>query len=644
METTIDIDTGGTFTDGTVRRGDEVWTLKTATTPHDLTVCFSEIIEQAAELFEQETRELLTSVDCIRYSTTIGTNAVIEREGATVGVLAPRAFLEGIERGDGSLVTDILEQGAQRELADASDSRQIAKRYNDLAEELSDNIAVGMRSLEAERAIQDVLLDEQPQHYLGSVPLHLTHELTSDPDDERRLTTTLVDSYLHPSLGEFLYKAEDYLRDHGYDNPLLIFCNDGSSSRVAKTTAIQTYNSGPSAGIQGAAEMAQLYEAPDAVALDIGGTSADVALIRDGEIARDEFGEVEGVELSFPMRKLFPVSGGGGTIATVEGDTLQLGPESAGANPGPACYGLGGRDPTVTDADVVSGIMAPGFFAGDEVSLDADRARDVIAEHVAEPLGVTPERAALEVRNRLESQLGEFIGETLSERAVDPAGATLVVYGGAGPTHACGVARHAGIERIVVPSNPSVFSAHSVGFSDVVHDYHFRAADRDDLDGLSDEIGRLRQRARRDMEGEGFGTDEVDFTWHVSGVTGTDAEDLGTVTPADAEPELADRLGEYDQVVLTLTATAKLPTNTFTPRHSTTVELEAADEAEIAWQTADGRVTDATPVYDYREIEGQATGAGPAVLRDSSTTYAIPPDWRFEINEYGHMVITAEDS
>lgn len=644
METTIDIDTGGTFTDGTVRRGDEVWTLKTATTPHDLTVCFAEIIEQAADLFEEETRELLTTVDCIRYSTTIGTNAVIEREGANVGVLTSGASLDELARADASLVGDILEQGAQRELESASDSRQIAKRYNDLAEELSDNITVGMDSLEAERAIQEVLLDEQPQHYLGSVPLHLSHELTSDTDDQRRLRTTLVDSYLHPSLGEFLYRAEDFLRDHGYDNPLLIFCNDGASSRVAKTTALQTYNSGPSAGIQGAAEVATLYEAPDAVALDIGGTSADVALIRDGEVARDEFGEVEGVEVSFPMRKLFPVSGGGGTVAKVVGDDLELGPESAGANPGPACYGLGGRRPTVTDADVVSGIMAPGFFAGEEVSLDADRARSVVEEHIAEPLGLTPEAAALEIRNRLEEQIGSFIGEKLSDGEIAPAEATLVVYGGAGPTHACGVARHAGIERIVVPSYPSVFSAHSVGFSDVVHDYHFRAATRDDLERVGTEVERLRQRARRDMEGEGFGTDEVAFTWHLSGVTGTDATNLGTVEPADAESELADRLDDYEQVVLTLTATAELPTNTFTARLSTETAPDPVSESDIAWQTADGQTTESTPVFDYRELEGQAAATGPAVLRDTSTTYAIPPDWRFEINEYGHMVITAEDS
>jgi N-methylhydantoinase A/acetophenone carboxylase len=639
METTIDIDTGGTFTDGTVRRNDKVRTLKTVTTPHDLTVCFSEIIEQAAALFDSGVREFLTTVDCIRYSTTIGTNAVIERNGADVGVLAESDSLSAL--GDnGELLVDILEQGEQRQLEGATDSREIAQRYNELAEELSDNIAVGMESLEAERTVREVLLEEQPRHYLGSVPLHLSWELTSDPDDERRLATTLVDAYLHPALGDFLYKAEDFLRDHGYDSQLLVFCSDGTSTRVAKTTAIRTYNSGPSAGIQGAAEIAGLYDTDDAVALDIGGTSADIALIQDGNIEREEFGEVGDVELSFPMRKLFPVGGGGGTIASIEGDDLSLGPESAGSNPGPACYGLGGRQPTVTDADVVSGIMAPGFFAGDEISLDADRAEQVIESELADPLGISVEKAAYLVRDRLEAQIGGFVSETLANENIAPENTSLVVYGGAGPAHACGVARHAGIGQVVIPSNPSVFSAHSVGFSDVVHDYHYRVADSDDLNRVDDAISRFRQRGRHDMEGEGFSPEETEFTWTLGGIDGEDAVELGETAPADAESDIATHLDDYDQVVLTLTAEAALPTHTFVPRHTSAGDLTPVEETEIQWYSADGRVADLTPVYDYREIDGQVASEGPAVLRDTSTTYAVPPDWQFEVNEYGHMIVS----
>lgn len=642
METTIDIDTGGTFTDGIVRRGDEIQPLKTVTTPHDLTVCFSNIIKEAAREFDTEVREFLTTVNCIRYSTTIGTNAIIEREGATVGMLAPPELLNELDA-RGELVRDILVQGSQRPLETVEDSHAVSQRYNELAEELSDNIVVGMESLEAERSVLETLLDEQPRHYLGSVPLHLSHELTTDPDDERRLATTLVDAYLHPALGEFLYKAEDFLRDHGYDSPLLVFCNDGTSTRVAKTTALSTYNSGPSAGIQGAAEMASLYDANNAVALDIGGTSADVALIRNGRVERNEFGEVEGVELSFPMRKLAPVGGGGGTIASVKDEKLNLGPESAGSNPGPACYGLGGQQPTVTDADVVSGVMSPGFFAGDEITLNAERARTAIEEHLADPLGVSVERAAYLVRERLESQIGSFIGEKLADGAVAPEDATLVVYGGAGPAHACGVAQQTGISHVVVPANPSVFSAHSVGFSDVAHDYHYRAADRGDLDGIDDAVARFRQRARRDIEGEGFELTEAEFTWTVYGIRGDESESLGETDPADAESDLRAHVDDYDQVVLTLTASARLPTHTFEPQLPEDGTFEPVEEEEIQWPTTEGPVTDCTPVYDHRTLDGQMSSSGPAVLRDRSTTYAIPPNWNFQVNEYGHTIIFRED-
>jgi N-methylhydantoinase A/acetophenone carboxylase len=644
METIIDIDTGGTFTDGIVRRGDDVLTLKTSTTPHDLTVCFSELIEQAAGLFEEDLRMFLTTVDCIRYSTTIGTNAVIERDGANVGSMAPEQLLKSVEKRDESLLRDILGGGSRRSLETTSDARVISQRYNDLAEELSDNIAVAMYSLEEERSVREVLLAEQPRHYLGSVPIHLSHELTSDADNERRLVTTLVDAYLHPTLGDFLYKAEDFLRDHGYDNPLLVFCNDGTSNRVAKTTAIRTYNSGPAAGVQGASEVASLYGAEDAVALDIGGTSADIALIRNGEVEQDEFGNIEDVELSFPMRKLYPVGGGGGTIASVEDGDLQLGPESAGANPGPACYGLGGREATVTDADVVANVMSPGFFAGDEISLDGDRARDIVEENVAEPLEVSVKEAAFRIREQLETQVGSVVADRLTNHGIDPSSATLIVYGGAGPTHACGAARAANIDRIVVPGFPSVFSAHGVGFSEVVHDYSISVASREDLRGIPEEVSRLRSRARRDMEGEGFETDEVTFTWSLNGVSGGDAESLGEVSPGDAQSKMERFLEDYEQVLLRQTARADLPTHSFHSRLDSGGNVAPTIETTIHWQTTDGPTSESTPVYDYRQVDGQTTFDGPAVLRDTSTTYAVPPDWHAEVNEYGHMVITQENS
>lgn len=639
METTIDIDTGGTFTDGTVRRGGEVMSLKTETTPHDLTVCFSDIIKQAADENDQSLREFLTEVDCVRYSTTIATNAIIERDGANVGVLAQEEGLKQIVDENTSLVRDILDDGAQAQIETSTDSEKISRQYTKLTEELADNIVIGMDSLSGERAVHEVLLDEQPEHFLGSVPAHLSWEVSDDPDDKRRLLTTVIDAYLHPKLGDFLYKAEDFLRENGYNKSLLVFCNDGSSSRVAKTTALNTYNSGPSAGVQGVAELADLYDVENAVALDIGGTSADVALVDSGTIQEEPFGNIDDLEVSFPMRELFPLGGGGGTIAHVEDETLELGPESAGANPGPACYGLGGTRPTVTDANVVAGILSPNVFAGDELSLDADRAERAIRTHVAEPLDISVDAAAYRILERMESHIGSQINRILTDNGINPAEATLIAYGGSGPTHAAGVAGHAGVDEIIVPSEAAVFSAYSVGFSDVVHDYHIRGGSHGDFESLDAKIERIDRRARRDIEGEGFDPENVSFCWSVHGISDDETDNLGTVDASELEGAALDNVDQYDQIDLKLTARASLPTHEFVKQEASDVGFDPVETIDVRWSSGPDSQVEPTPVFDVRDVSGHYSGEGPAILRKTDTTYAIPPKWHCQKDEFNNVVI-----
>jgi N-methylhydantoinase A/acetophenone carboxylase len=641
MTTTIDIDTGGTFTDAVVRRGDEIERLKATTTPHDLTVCFSEIIEKGSEEFDEPLRDFLTTVDCIRYSTTLGTNAVIEREGAEVGILSTGDKMAVLDQTNG-LIGDIVEQGSTRTIDETADDQKIVQQYNELAEELVENVSVSMSSADEEQSVRDTVESAQPGHLLGSVPLHLSTDITDDPNDERRFTTNVIDSYLHPKLGQFLYKTEDFLRDNGYENPLLIFCSDGTSSRVAKTTAIQTYNSGPSAGIEGVSEIADRYGESNAVALDIGGTTADVAVIQNGEIARDEFGIIEDERVSLPMRKLYPTGGGGGTIASVEDGELSLGPESAGANPGPACYGLGGRDATVTDADVASDIIDPDLFAGDDISLDADRAKRAIDEHISEPLGVSTEKAAYMIRDSLEQHTGEFISQRLSDQDIAPEDAVLVAYGGAGPTHACGIADYAGVDQVIVPELPSVFSAYSVGFSNVVHDYHIRASGEDDLADVDEAVDSVMSRAKRDMEAEGFDPAEVQFEWTLRGIVGNNAEELGTVDQDNARQRMENNLVEYDQVDIKLEAKADLPTHEFSTVDDT-ADPDSIADIEVEWTISESGDSVPTQVYDIRDVTSKIEGDGPAVLRGAATTYAVPPDWTFETTMHGHTELRKDE-
>lgn len=210
MTTTVDIDTGGTFTDATVRRGNELHELKTETTPSDFSVCFENVVKQAAAMFDETLQKFLTTVDCIRYSTTIGTNAIIERNGGRAGVLAPSDSISALESRDEELVQDIVSAGACRSLRSGADSETVSRRYNEVADELVDSVVVAMDSLNTERSVREPLLEEQPQHLLGSVPIHLSHDVTDDPDTGRRVVTTVLDAYLHSRLGGSCTKSKTF--------------------------------------------------------------------------------------------------------------------------------------------------------------------------------------------------------------------------------------------------------------------------------------------------------------------------------------------------------------------------------------------------------------------------------------------------
>lgn len=382
-----------------------------------------------------------------------------------------------------------------------------------------------------------------------------------------------------------------------------------------------------------------------ALTVDIGGTSADTALLPAGSIQRDEFGSIDGVEVSFPIRDVSSVSGGGGTIAAAEDGKLSLGPESAGANPGPACYGLGATDPTVTDADVVTGILSPSLFAGDELSLDADRAERAVREKVAERLDVPVDVAACQIRDEVQQQIGQRLRAALEAEGIDPAETTLFAYGGAGPTHAPGVAVNAGIGRVVIPSRPAVFSAYSVGFSTVAHQYRVRVENKADMRNIEAAVARRRQRAEKDIRGEGFDPEEATYQWRLRGVDGADGTEIGSVDPSRVEAEMQDHVGAYDQVILELEVRASLPTHEFDAHLNEEVSPHPVSNKVVRWPApaADEGTNKETPVFDRREIAGTVSAQGPAIIRDTSTTYAIPPNCEYRINEYGHTVITPNE-
>lgn len=605
--TTIDIDTGGTFTDGFVVRDGVVHTVKTLTTPHDLAVCFRYVIEAAAAELGVPVADMLRETACVRYATTVGTNTVLQRRGPRLGLLTNSPPADGDGAGIGLFVAP--EMVATVPADDASTEGKpelpaIRALLQDGARGLVASAGAGEQTA-VERRIATTFAQHYPRHCLDSVPLLLTGEVTADADVVRGRATALFNAYVHPDVADFLYRAEDYLREHGYARPLRVVHNDGGAARVARTIAGKTYNSGPMAGLLGAQSVARHYGIENLVTLDMGGTSLDVGVIRAGEVPMRAHGRVEDVEISFPLPDLVPLGIGGGSIAWLDGSTLRVGPQSAGAQPGPACFGFGGESPTVTDADFVLGVLRPESFAGGGMEISVDAARRSF-EPIARNLGCTVEQAAERVLETVHTAAGTRLAVELTERGLAPAAVTALAFGGNGATHSAGIAAAAGIPEVLILPFAPVFSAYGASTVDIRHRHEAPLADTAEQS--------LRRKVLRDMHGEGVAADDV----------------------------LLD-VREFERAGGTWIAVE----GSYALPHVSLAEQRRARTAGTAPPTRDGTVH--WPGYGPREttiaghdsLDPDVSLAGPALVDSRATTCAVPPGWTFTFDENGAIRLRA---
>ena len=639
---TVNIDAGGTFTDGVFTVGERLERAKVPTTAHDLTVCFVDCIEAGADALDRTPGELLAEAAFVRFSTTVGTNTIIERDGPTLGLLVTAGNEEDCYAPSGeppvtdTLVDPALVHGIEESVTpdgtveQAPDPDAVTRAVKALQSAGARIVVVALEHAFAnaanERAVKRAIEDEYPSHYLGAVPTIASHEVSARPDPYRRLNTATVNAYIHRPMKAALYRAEDYIREAGHGKPLFVGHADGGVARAAKTVAIDTYNSGPAAGVLGVRRLSALY-GEDLIGADMGGTSIDLGVVRDGRSGMTLSPAIGGLPTHVPAVAVHNAGAGGGSIVTVEDGELSVGPESAGANPGPACFGRGGTEATVTDADVVRGVVNPAFFLGGGYDIDADRARSVLETAVAEPLGIGVEAAAARVAERVQRTIAEEI------LALDAAVGTLVAYGGAGPVHAAGFAAAAGADSVIVTPYSSVFSAFGESTMDVHHTYA-RPLPSADPTLATEGLAALRDEAERDMRAEGIDPDEIAFEADllVAGSTGDDR--LDPLEAADADAVQAAVGGLEAPATLRLHAIGRAPTPTFEA-----VELGGADPADArvgerpVWWTGEPQET---PVYRFAGLMPGNAVAGPAVVEAADTTIALPPETSLAVDEYGH--------
>jgi N-methylhydantoinase A/acetophenone carboxylase len=459
----------------------------------------------------------------------------------------------------------------------------------------------------------------------------------------------VLNAYIHSKLSRLLYKAGEELRERGYRGALLIGHNNGAVARVAKTRAINTYNSGPAAGLYGAREVGRLYGLDALISTDMGGTSFDIGYVRAGQCSYALRPEVEGFACNLPMMAIEALGAGGGSIARVEGGELKVGPQSAGAAPGPACFGLGGDKATVTDANLVLGILDADYFLGGGMKLNVEKAREAIRRDVAEPLGVGVEEAAWRIKREVERAMGRAVGGVVGRLGAGK-DVPVVAYGGAGAIHAADIADEAGLNRVIITPFSAVSSAFGSSLMDVGHIYHRRieppprkgAA----LDVATPLVEDMRAEARRDMRGEGLAVEQAKETLQLlwadeSGREAiTDApmaalSDVKAGAEAWTDGRAALGAGAY-LIGVSYAASASVPHFRWseTPPAKTKQPSPRRGVRQVYLGSDAGAA--AVPVFDRGDFERDHKVAGPAIVESEQTTILVPNGWRFSVDKFNN--------
>ena len=533
----VAVDVGGTFTDVTLTdlTSGLIAAAKVLTTPEDRGIGVLAGIHNA---FEANELPLAAAREVVHGSTT-GTNALIERTGATVGFLTTEGFRDILEIGrvqrpmeglyDISIdrppplvprhrcltVRERISADANiLEPLDEDGVRHAAARFRALGVE-----AVAICFLSSylnpihEQRAADILAAEMPD-----CPISISSGLSPEYREYERASTAVINAYLTPVMGAYIDSLQSRIAAEIGKVPLYVIQANGGSTSVdnARTRAVTTVNSGPAGGVVAAAYYGRLHARDKIVSVDMGGTSFDIGLIEDGVSKVTTEGSFQGLPVKIPIIDLHIIGAGGGSIAWIDpGGALNVGPRSAGAEPGPACYGQGGTAPTVTDANLVLGRLNPGYFNGGDMTLDADAARAVIATLSGE-LGLGLEETALGVIKVVNANMAKGIASVTIQRGIDVRDFSLFSFGGAGGAHAVDLARELTMTEAIIPPMPGTFSALGLLVTEMRHDYvtALGGITTQDVNVAELEAGFLRMEAEgaAELETQDFDADHIRLT------------------------------------------------------------------------------------------------------------------------------------
>lgn len=542
MSLKIGIDVGGTFTDFFVSdgpNGNAASTFKVLSTPADPSIGLVEGLKEIAECRGIGLADLAGSIDTIVHGTTVTTNAVLTLEGAKTGLVTTKGVRDALEMRRGireeqynnrytnvpPLVPRYLRapvqgrldyQGGEIEPLDLDDIREAVRLFK---QDNVDAVAIcfmnAFANPEHERQAAKLVKSELPGAYVTA-----STDLIPSIRFYDRVSTTVLNAYVGPKLSAYLDSLLSRLQEIGFGGVLLVMQSNGGviAPEVARDKASITLLSGPAAGPRAGLTYSRAHGHDSCITVDMGGTSFDAALVRDGAPIVVTQGEINRYRIALPMLGIATIGAGGGSIGWIdEGGLLRMGPESAGAEPGPACYGKGGTRPACTDADLVLGYLDPEFFAGGKMQLDAEASRSAIERHVATPMGLSVEEAAAGMYRIINNNMAQGVREITVKRGYDPREFLMVVAGGAGPLHACMIADELEIPMFIVPRESSIFCAAGMLMTDLQHDFvrsFVGNLDELDWDGLARVMTDMMEQGKRLLAAEKIPEERSKF--HVS--------------------------------------------------------------------------------------------------------------------------------
>lgn len=688
----VGVDIGGTFTDviGFDPVAEFYYTGKVSSTPS----APSEGVINGLEQLFTETSYGPEDLTVLSHGSTVTINTLIERTGARTGLLITQGFDAVPVAGRGSRPQSEVKNPRYEPPAPIVPPRRvrgIPERVNsdgetvkeldeqatrsaiwDLRDQGVESIAVSLLfsflDPAHERRVAELIREEHPD-----CAISLSSEISPRIREYPRLSTTTVNAYIDRILGDYLDRLESSLTDIDVvPEELTMMLSHGglASFSEATETPIHTLLSGPTAGVQGALFAADLASAatrsnversakhaPNVVSMDMGGTSCDVAIAPNSEPLETTEVEFNGNPVSVPMVDISAIGAGGGTLARTEGGRLHVGPESAGADPGPVCYGRGGEIPTVTDANALLGRLNPESILGGDLDIALERTRDALTERVADPLGMSVEESAAGILRVVNDKMKKELSLTLTRSGHDPRDFSLVAYGGAGPMHAGAIARELSINQVIIPRFPGINSAVGLQTTDRKRLFERSVVERLTEADLEHGFEPLESQAKEAADRAGIPENERILEREIELRYAGQSYELAVEMDAGETPEaLRAKFTEAHEAAYGHTSDEPLETMTYRVRleadapklTADLLQLDSDSSTNTEWGPTgarevffDGEFVE-TPIYWREDLPTGATFYGPAIVEQLDTTTVVEPGMETRVDEYGNLLLKVE--